>query len=317
MNPVRSEREQDATPDWSEDPEIVAEFIWESREHLTRVEVGVMALERHPEREAIDTVIRDFHSLKGLAGFFDLVDAEEVAHETENVLELVRDQDLPMTPGVAEVVLAAAAFLKTRFEATLTGEDPGAATGDLWKAAMSPRKVPASGLFEKMSRLVRDLARRTGKQARLDVAGAETEIDCCVAKQLASPLLHLVRNAMDHGLEMPAERLASGKDPRGRIWLRASRSVSQIVIELGDDGRGLARDKILAKAHRMGLAQDRDLAALIFQPGLSTAAQVTTLSGRGVGLDVVRRSMDQLRGRIEIISTPGQGTTFFLRLPDA
>jgi two-component system, chemotaxis family, sensor kinase CheA len=429
-----------------EDPEMIGDFIVESREHLTQVEIQMMTLEKDPgDSEAINTVFRGFHTIKGLAGFLDLGDIREVAHETETLLDLARTQRLRITPSVVDIVLAAADFLKIwlkRLEMVLAGSEAGPApeklalqerirrgalgepdvaagapevaapaktasgetalserretpaadgdaverrsdggdrrtrggeagsvkvdtakldflvemagemviaqslvrhhpelaalrspavlrslaqlariTGDLQKTAMSMRMVPVSGLFQKMSRLVRDLARKTGKQAEMDAIGGDTELDRHVVEQLADPLMHMVRNAADHGLEPPEERRAAGKEPTGRIRLRASHHAGHIVIEVADDGRGLIREKILLKARRTGLVEDganlsdSEVYDFIFHPGFSTAAQITDVSGRGVGMDVVKKQIQKLRGRVDIESTPGKGTSFFLRLP--
>jgi len=428
----------------SEDPEMVGDFILESREHLTQVEIHMMTLEKDPgESEAINTVFRAFHTIKGLAGFMDLNEIRQVAHETETLLDLARNRKLRITSPVVDVVLAAADFLKVwlkRLEIILAGGDPGLApemeallerirrgavgesevaveevkvtasadeaemdfpdrrkaaaadgsggdrrsndgdrrtqgtetrsvkvdtakldflvdmagemviaqsmvrhhpelaalrspavlrnlaqlariTGDLQKTAMSMRMVPVGGLFQKMSRLVRDLARKTGKQAEMEAIGGETELDRNVVEELADPLMHMVRNAADHGVEPPDERRAAGKDPTGRIRLRASHQAGHIVIEIADDGRGLIREKILEKARRTGLVEDganlsdSEVFNFIFHPGFSTAEKVTDVSGRGVGMDVVKKQIQKLRGRIDIESTPGKGSSFFLRLP--
>jgi two-component system chemotaxis sensor kinase CheA len=428
----------------SEDPEMIGDFILESREHLTQVEIHMMTLEKDPgESEAINTVFRGFHTIKGLAGFMDLNDIREVAHETETLLDLARNQKLRITSPVVDVVLAAADFLKVwmkRLETLLAGGDAGPApemqallerirrgavsesdvavevaeaedpagaaetdftnrrkapasdwsgperrtndgdrrtqgtetrsvkvdtakldflvdmagemviaqsmvrhhpelaalrspavlrnlaqlariTGDLQKTAMSMRMVPVGGLFQKMSRLVRDLARKTGKQAEMEAIGGETELDRNVVEELADPLMHMVRNAADHGLEPPEERRAAGKDPTGRIRLRASHQAGHIVIEIADDGRGLIREKILEKAQRTGLVEDgaslsdSEVFNFIFHPGFSTAEKVTDVSGRGVGMDVVKKQIQKLRGRVDIESVPGKGSSFFLRLP--
>ena len=434
-----------------EDPEMIGDFILEAREHLTQVEVQMMTLEKEPgDSEAINTVFRGFHSIKGLAGFLDLGDIRDVAHETETLLDLARNHKLRITPGVVDVVLAASDFLKIwlkRLETVLAGNNPDQApqkdglldriragasgtaeaqvvtlepaamekapaiekpapemgkdvrqenhpadsatverrtaeadrrahasearsvkvdttkldflvdmagemviaqsivryhpeltalrspallrslaqlariTGDLQKTAMSMRMVPVGGLFQKMSRLVRDLARKTGKQAEMEAIGGDTELDRNVVEELADPLMHMVRNAADHGLEPPDERRAAGKDPTGIIRLRASHQAGHIVIEVADDGRGLIRENILAKARRTGLVEDgsalsdKEVFDFIFHPGFSTAAKVTDVSGRGVGMDVVKKQIQKLRGRVDIESTPGKGTSFFLRLP--
>jgi two-component system, chemotaxis family, sensor kinase CheA len=428
----------------TEDKELIGDFILESRDHLTQVEIHMMTLEKDPgESEAINTVFRAFHTIKGLAGFMDLNEIRQVAHETETLLDLARNQKLRITSPVVDVVLAAADFLKVwlkRLEIILAGGDPGLApemeallerirrgaagesevaveevkvtasadeaemdfpdrrkaaaadgsggdrrsndgdrrtqgtetrsvkvdtakldflvdmagemviaqsmvrhhpelaalrspavlrnlaqlariTGDLQKTAMSMRMVPVGGLFQKMSRLVRDLARKTGKRAEMEAIGGETELDRNVVEELADPLMHMVRNAADHGVEPPDERRAAGKDPTGRIRLRASHQAGHIVIEIADDGRGLIREKILEKARRTGLVEDganlsdSEVFNFIFHPGFSTAEKVTDVSGRGVGMDVVKKQIQKLRGRIDIESTPGKGSSFFLRLP--
>lgn len=194
-------------------------------------------------------------------------------------------------------------------------------TNEVQKTAMSMRMVPVGQLFQRMSRLVRDLTRKTGKQAELELQGEDTELDRNLVEELADPLMHMLRNAVDHGVELPEKRLERGKNPVARLRLRASHESGNIVVEVSDDGNGLDRERILAKAVRNGLVSDpasmsdADILNLIFQPGLSTAEQVTDVSGRGVGMDVVRRHVQKLRGRIEIQSVPGKGTSFYLKLP--
>jgi len=194
-------------------------------------------------------------------------------------------------------------------------------TAELQKTAMAMRLVPVGPLFRRMSRLVRDLSRQFGKPARMETAGEEIELDRTIVEELADPLMHMVRNAMDHGIESPEQRAAAGKSPTARIVLKAQHRAGQVVIEVGDDGRGLDVSKIKAKALQKGLiAEEKELSEtetlnLIFEPGFTTAAQVTNVSGRGVGMDVVRRHIEKLRGRIEIRSEAGCGATFLLKLP--
>ena len=192
---------------------------------------------------------------------------------------------------------------------------------ELQHTAMSVRMIPIKPTFQKMERLARDLARSCGKMAVFTTTGGETELDRTMVEDIADPLVHMVRNSLDHGLEPPAERAARGKPETGRVSLRAFHQGSQIVIELEDDGRGLDLDRILAKARRQNLvpadAQPTpdEIRGFIFLPGFSTAEKVTAVSGRGVGLDVVRRNIEKLRGRIEIVSEAGRGTTFTIKLP--
>ena len=194
-------------------------------------------------------------------------------------------------------------------------------TVELQKTAMAMRLVPIGPLFRKMARLVRDLSRQFGKQVELETQGDEIELDRNIVEELADPLMHMVRNALDHGIETPAERQAAGKAPAARLLLKAHHRAGQVVIEITDDGRGLNRRRIIEKAVQKGLIasadglSDNEIYNLIFQPGFSTAVQVTNVSGRGVGMDVVRRHIEKLRGRIEIRSTVGAGATFLLKLP--
>ncbi len=444
---------REATPVFSsvplgEDRELVGDFILECRDHLEQVEAQMIILEKEPENsEAIHTVFRAFHTIKGLAGFLDLGDIRDVAHETETLLDQARNHKLVIDPAVVDIVLAAADFLKAwllRVEKGLAGNDAGPLperellierlrcsaggeaptqkhavdlqsmsmsparetreepakpaaewdgierrrsndrrtsddrreqsetrsvkvdtakldhlvdmagemviaesmvlhhpelaalhspsalhslaqlariTTDLQKIAMSMRMVPIGGLFQKMNRMVRDLVRRTGKSAEMEAVGGDTELDRNVVEELADPLMHMVRNAIDHGLETTEERLAAGKDPTGHVCLRAFHQAGHIVIEISDDGRGLRREAILEKARRTGLVEDgsnlsdREVFEFILQPGFSTATEVTDISGRGVGMDVVKKKIQKLRGRLEIASTPGRGSCFSLRLP--
>ena len=194
-------------------------------------------------------------------------------------------------------------------------------TAELQKTAMSMRLVPIGPLFRKMARLVRDLSRQFGKRVELETSGDDVELDRTIVEQLSDPLMHMVRNSLDHGIESPQERQERGKPALARVTLRAHHQSGQVVVEVSDDGRGLDRDKIRAKAIERGLIPaDRALSDgenynLIFEPGFSTAEKVSNVSGRGVGMDVVRRHIEKLRGRIEIRSTPGAGSSFLLKLP--
>ena len=194
-------------------------------------------------------------------------------------------------------------------------------TSELQKTAMALRMVPIRQTFQKMIRLVRDLAKKSGKRVQLQMEGEETEIDRNMVEEIYEPLVHMVRNAIDHGIEPPEERRARGKPEEGTVLLRAYHKGGNIVIEISDDGRGLDREKILKRAREQGLVaegeelSDKEVLHLIFRPGFSTAEEVTDVSGRGVGMDVVKKAVEKLRGRIEVESTPGEGSTFTLRLP--
>ncbi len=197
----------------------------------------------------------------------------------------------------------------------------GRITAEVQRVAMSMRMTPVSTLFGRMNRLVRDLTRKNGKKVRLELAGEETELDKTIIEQLADPLMHMVRNSLDHGIEGPQERAKAGKPAEGLLRLAASHQAGHILMEITDDGRGLSTEKILRKARQRGLVpegqnlSDQEIYFLIFEPGFSTAEVVTDVSGRGVGMDVVRRQIMGLRGRIEIQTAQDRGTTFLLRLP--
>jgi len=416
-----------ATYSLAQDAELVADFIFESREHLATIEQCLLTLEREPDNaDAINSVFRGFHSIKGLAGILEFAAIQEVSHEVETALNLARDGVLAITPAVIDVVLESVDYLSRAIAAVESGgarergsghdsllervravmaEKPGAPalaappetavetavdtvvpppgdgkrtvapaesqsvrvatakldylvdmvgemviaqsllrhsqtlaaasdprlhrdlsqlariTGEVQKTAMAMRMVPIGHLFQHAVRQIRDLSRQLGKQVDLVTRGENTELDKCIAEQLADPLMHMVRNAIDHGIGGPEERVAAGKPPRATITLAAYHQAGQIVIEVADDGRGLDRRKILAKARERGLAKDgehlseADAFRLILEPGFSTADQVTGISGRGVGMDVVCRQVEKLRGRVEIRSQAGQGTAFLLKLP--
>ncbi len=188
-------------------------------------------------------------------------------------------------------------------------------------AASELRLVPVAEVFRRLKRMVRELQRETGKDIRLEILGEDTAIDKLVADRLYDPLLHVVRNAADHGLEPPDEREAAGKSRTGTLTLAAAQTGSEVRIQVIDDGRGLNREKILAKARQNGLfgpteePDDNTLWKAIFEPGFSTAETVTTLSGRGVGMDVLNTTMEALRGRIAVTSEEGSGTTVSLHIP--
>jgi two-component system chemotaxis sensor kinase CheA len=192
---------------------------------------------------------------------------------------------------------------------------------ELRDTTMGVRMVPIAQLFGRFRRLVHDLAGELGKEISLTTSGEETELDKTVIERLNDPLVHLIRNSIDHGLEGPEGRKEAGKSPQGHIHLSARHTGDKVLISITDDGKGLDRARIRARAEENGLIQpgqemsDSELFQVIFQPGFSTAQKVTNLSGRGVGMDVVKRTLDALRGSIDIASTAGQGTEITLRLP--
>ncbi len=423
----------------SQDAELIGDFVLEAREHLATIEQQCLALEQDPGNpEAVHSLFRGFHTIKGLAGFLELPQIQAVAHEVETVLDLARNGQLAITPGVIDVILASADYLsrgvraveaagagnpleagddngpllervralaagsKTEAaspevspasspgaEAELAPATPGPegpagagsqkpaarkifetftvrvdtskldylmdmvgemviaqslvrhdpllaantdpnllrnlsqltrVTGEVQRTTMAMRMIPIGQLFNRMARLVRDLSRKAGKRAELETSGEDTELDKTIAEELSDPIMHMVRNSIDHGIESPEERAAAGKPPVARVRLAAYHHGGQIVVEVGDDGRGLDREGILRKAQQRGLVEgndhtDTEVFNLIFEPGFSTASKVTDVSGRGVGMDVVRRHIQKLRGRIEVESERGRGARFLLKLP--
>jgi two-component system chemotaxis sensor kinase CheA len=194
-------------------------------------------------------------------------------------------------------------------------------TRELQDSVMRIRMLPIGSVFNRFPRLVRDLERKLGKQVKLELHGEHTELDKTVLEKIGDPMVHLVRNAIDHGLEMPAQRHAAGKPEAGTLTLDAHHEGGNIIVRISDDGAGLNHERIRAKAVERGLVSpsqqlsEDEIAELIFQPGFSTAAQATDLSGRGVGMDVVRRNVRDLGGSVGVKSVPGKGSVFTIALP--
>ena len=192
---------------------------------------------------------------------------------------------------------------------------------DIHEISARLRMVELKPVFTKMSRMVRDLAKKTEKLVKLVVHGDDTKVDRKMAEAVSAPLVHMVRNAVDHGLESPEGRKDVGKPPLGTITINAYNDEKEVIVEISDDGKGIDKDAIFNKALKQGLVEENqdmaepEILALIFHPGFSTAAQVTSISGRGVGMDVVRRDIESLGGRIEIATNLGKGSTFKMVMP--
>ena len=445
-----------------ENAELLVEFHAEAVDHLQQIEAALLVLDEQPEdSDALASIFRSFHSIKGVSGFLKLTPMHTLTHEVESLLDLARNGELlltstiiteilnsrdavqemvqqitvaleqgvlpdtvvpvshliaavkrvavpdaertgaaetvaadplPMPPlgeetvdpapdtvtpapasetaappkevaktaspaksgvpraaiapsvrvntekldtlmnVVGELVIVQSQLLESSREGAVDASDDsstmsrnltqlGRITKELQHTAMSLRMVPVKPTFQKMERIARDLSRDCGKRVLFTVSGEDTEIDRSVVEEIADPLVHMVRNAMDHGLEDPEGRIEAGKEEMGNVSLSAYHKGSNIVIELQDDGRGLNTEKLLAKARSKGIVgehhglEEAEIYQLIFHPGFSTAETVTAVSGRGVGMDVVKRNIEKLRGKIEIESELGKGSIFRIMLP--
>ncbi len=223
---------------------------------------------------------------------------------------------------VGELVIAESMVREeARTEGRKTAEQLGRIVRGIQETVLGMRMIPVDGLFRKITRLTRDLSQKTGREVRLEIHGEETEIDRTLVEGIADPLVHIVRNAFIHGLEKPDERESIGKPREGLIEIEARTNGNEVWISIADDGRGLQRETILSRARELDLIaaddllEDAEIWNLVFAPGFSTAREVSQLSGRGVGLDVVQKNIHALKGRVEVRSRPGEGTTFILKIP--
>jgi len=409
--------------------DLLREFVQEAQEHLQHIELDALTLESNPaDADAINSLFRSFHTLKGGSGFLNLPAMNHLAHELETLLDLIRQGKLRAQGGITDLILSGRDALRkivTEIERRLAGEaagepilvptgpllrriravqdgsgetappapapvaptdnragpEPvtpaahstrtttgvvkvdtakldnlidlvgelviaqslvvqdsdlrsvlgqnlarnlvhlGRITTDLQHTAMSLRMVPIRATFQKMTRVVRDLAAKAGKLVELRLSGEDTELDRNLIEEINDPLVHMIRNAVDHGIEAPRQREAQGKPAQGIIHLRAGHQGGNIIIEITDDGAGLSKERILAKGIEAGLVapeakpSEQEIFSLFFVKEFATAEKVTEISGRGVGMDVVRRNISKLRGKIEIKSTPGAGSTFSIHVP--
>lgn len=252
------------------------------------------------------------------------VESPTVRQTSQEIIKVDRERLDQLINVIGELVIAESMVQIEFEEHQLTSRslpELSKIARELQDLSLSLRMVPIRGIFQKMSRVVRDVARKVGKRVTVRFEGEETELDKSMVDQIGDPLVHMVRNAVDHGIETPGERTAVGKSPEGTLVLRAYHKDGSICIELEDDGRGLDREAIRRKAEERGLLAkdgdlpDRDIYNLIFEPGFSTAKAVTDISGRGVGMDVVRKNIESMQGFAQISSLPGEGATFSIWLP--
>jgi Chemotaxis protein histidine kinase and related kinases len=276
---------------------------------------------------ASEAVVAEVHAAEGPKEASQAAEKFETRHtmagETVRVPASRLDELLDQ---VGELMIAQSRLKQVAGTTTDTGlrsvaEEIERLASELRDSMMFVRMVPISQLFGRFRRLIHDLARDTGKQIEFVTEGETTELDKTVIERLADPLIHLIRNSADHGLETPEERKAAGKPEAGRVTLSARQAGAEVVISVIDDGRGINKERVRAKAEENGLIapgavlSDNEINQLIFQPGFSTAAKVTNLSGRGVGMDVVKRTIEGLRGAIQMTSKPGAGSCVNLRIP--
>jgi len=444
-----------------QDESLLKDFITEGLEYIGEIEVNILNLEQEPDnKEYINAIFRPFHSVKGVASFLNLDGIRTLAHDLETLLDKARNEALPVTPELIDLILDGSDTLKAMIgqlrdemdgrEATavidtsdiarriklaeqgadlpkqpkklgtilveegvineqeleqalersqippprklgqtlisegiaspkdvsralrkqaqqvtdsntirvdikklddlidMVGElvitqsmirqsetlqslgdrkivrdisQLASITSELQRSSTVLRMIPIKQTFQRMSRLVRDLSKNSGKLVNVVTVGEDTEIDRNMVDEIYNPLVHMIRNAVDHGMEMPEDRIKAGKPERGTIKLKAFHRGGNIVIEISDDGRGLSREKIRQKAIKNGLISptdaltDQEVNRLILLPGFSTADKITDISGRGVGMDVVKQAVEKLRGKMDIQSTEGKGTTFVTGFP--
>ncbi|MGE5790154.1 MAG: chemotaxis protein CheA [Syntrophaceae bacterium] len=444
-----------------QDESLLKDFITEGLEYIGEIEVNILNLEQEPDnKDYINAIFRPFHSVKGVASFLNLDGIRTLAHDLETLLDKARNEALPVTPELIDLILDGSDTLKAMIgqlrdemegrEATalidtsdierriklaeqgadlpkqpkklgtilveegvineeeleqalersqippprklgqtlisegiaspkdvsralrkqaqqvtdsntirvdikklddlidMVGElvitqsmirqsetlqslgdrkivrdisQLASITSELQRSSTVLRMIPIKQTFQRMSRLVRDLSKNSGKLVNVVTVGEDTEIDRNMVDEIYNPLVHMIRNAVDHGMEMPEDRIKAGKPERGTIKLKAFHRGGNIVIEISDDGRGLSREKIRQKAIKNGLISpadtltDQEVNRLILLPGFSTAEKITDVSGRGVGMDVVKQAVEKLRGKMDIQSTEGKGTTFVTGFP--
>jgi len=447
--------------DRAQDESLLKDFITEGLEYIGEIEVNILNLEQEPDnKDYINAIFRPFHSVKGVASFLNLDGIRTLAHDLETLLDKARNEALPVTPELIDLILDGSDTLKAMIgqlrddqegreaaelidtsdivrriklaeqgadrpkepkklgtilveegvinedelqdalersqvppsrklgqtlisEGIASPKDVSRAlrkqaqqvtdsntirvdikklddlidmvgelvitqsmirqsatlqnlgdrkivrdisqlesiTSELQRSSTVLRMIPIKQTFQRMSRLVRDLSKNSGKLVNVVTVGEDTEIDRNMVDEIYNPLVHMIRNAVDHGMEMPEDRIREGKPERGTIKLRAFHRGGNIVIEISDDGRGLNRDKIRQKAIKNGLISptdaltDQEVNRLILLPGFSTADKITDVSGRGVGMDVVKQAVEKLRGKMDIQSTEGKGTTFVTGFP--
>jgi two-component system chemotaxis sensor kinase CheA len=270
-------------------------------------------------RDALDAALTEQHHVKQMRE--QKTAAESIASVRVPSEKLDFLVDLVGELVTVQARLSQIATSENNQEMLKVAEEVERLVSELRDNTMSIRMLEIGSTFSKFKRLVRDLSVELGKEIELVTHGGETEIDKTVIEKLGDPLVHLIRNSIDHGIETPQERIAAGKEPKGHITLSATHSGGNVLIEIADDGKGINKEAVLKKARANGLVAEnaelpeKEIFELIFASGFSTAEKVSSVSGRGVGMDVVRRNIESLRGSIDIMSVQGKGTTITLKLP--
>jgi len=274
-----------------------------------------------PETENVALAQNGAANTKGAAGSSSSDDSQTESSVRVNVSRLDQLIDMVGELVIAHSVVAQDESIPDHSDLQKKINHTSKILRELQDTSLALRMVPLKATFHKMNRLIRDLSRKAGKSVKLKTYGEDTEIDRNMVDIINEPLVHMVRNAIDHGIETPAEREAAGKPKEAQVWLRASQEGGKVVIEIEDDGRGINKEKVLEKAVSKGLVgpdeklTDNEIYHLIFLPGFSSTDEVTDLSGRGVGMDVVRKSIEDLKGKVDIESEEGKGTKIIIELP--
>lgn len=290
------------------------EFLMESFKNLSAINENLTLYEKEPEnQELLNQIYRAVHTMKGSAGFLGYNKLQELTHSAENLLDALRDQTLVINPNMMELLLQTFAMCSNILKSIESSDDEG--------KVMSARMQPIGSIFTKLERPISDLSRENDKKISLKLSGQDIELDKILIEAIKDPLVHIIRNAADHGLEKVSEREAVGKSATGTIHIKAYNESGQVTVEISDDGKGLDRNRIGLKAIEKGLIaaeqfksmSDQEVFALIFIPGFSTAEKITNISGRGVGMDIVKTNIEKIGGSVIVDSEIGKGTVIKLK----
>lgn len=303
-----------------ETDQYVDVFLDESREHVKRMKDGLLTLEKQPnEMAVIQEILRATHTLKAMAQAMNFHDMAELAHQLENILDVM----LKVDSTVIEALFQGVGTLEALVESFSKGGDRKYPADDRRDMSLNLRMMPVAQTFGRFPEMVQSLARELNKSVQLNISGADTELDRAVIDEIGGSLVHMLRNALDHGIETPEVRESIGKAHKGIVELKTFYSGNDVVIEIKDDGSGINRESVLKKALKSRVITEteaarlsnREVYELLFLPRFSTAEVISDISGRGVGLDAVKNKIESLGGHVEVDSLMGSGTTFTIQLP--